>query len=229
MPQPLVRRWLQRNSSNICNLVLHHWLTEPTRAAVSDFHRTHGTEAPHSLYIWHPLMHSKPFSPSSQSQGNSHKWDFEGKKWSFLDAVESKENQPQNPYIHVCVPWKNFILISTVLGQCAACASKTFCKQAKSTGEGWMLLSSALCGCSLAAKHENMRIKHPKVKISKYLFATTLKLLSKHLKTALLKASNPSTDPGTTWDLEFSIAAALFLWKHKFSLNWIWHLKSKEI
>lgn len=75
-----------------------------------------------------------------------------------------------------------------------------------------MLLSSALCGRSLAAKmHIICTLNSPKVKISKYLFATTLKLLPKALKMALLRAGNPSTDPGTAQVLELSIAAALFL------------------
>lgn len=231
MPEPLVRRWFQMNSSNICNLVLHHWLTKPTRTPIWDFHRTHRTEAPCSLHMTSSdvQMHNKPFSPPSQNLENNQKWDFEGKKWCFWDAVKLKQNQQQTPYIWVWVPWKNFFWFQQIWGKVQPVQTKLSADRLKAVVKGgccWALPSV------VAAWLQSMKIctlNTSNVKISKYLFATTLKLLPKTLKMAVLKAWNPSTDPGTAQVVEFSIAAALFLWKHKFSLNWIWQLKSKEI
>lgn len=151
------------------------------------------------------------------------------RKEMFLGCSEIK-TKPTAKSLHTCLgSLETSLLISTVLGQGAACANKLSASRLKAAVKGgccWALPSA------VAAWLQSMKtctLNSPNVKISKYLFATTPKLLPKPLKMALLKAWNPSTDPGTTPVVEFSIAAALFLWKHKFSLNWIWQLKSKEI
>lgn len=179
MAETLLRRWLQKNSSNISNLVLHHWLIKPMRTPISDFHRTHGTEAPHSLYIWHSLMHNKPFSPPSQNKKNTQKWGFEGKKWSFWDSGKLKHNQLQNPYIHVWVPWKNHFWFQQFWGKVQLVQTKLSANRLKTVVKGgccWALPAV------VAAWQHSMKIctlKAPNIKISKYLFATTLKLLPK--------------------------------------------------
>lgn len=141
--------------------------------------------------------HNKPFSPPSQKQDNNQKWGFEGKK-CFWDAVKLKQSQLQNPYIRVWVPRKHHFWFQHFWGKVQPVQTELSANRLKAAVKGgccWALPSAA------AAWLQSMKtctLNSPNVKISKYLFATTLKLVPKPLKMALLKAWNPSTDPGTT-------------------------------
>lgn len=163
MPESLVRKWFQINSSNICYLVLHWGLTKPMTTPVSYFYRTHGTKAPHNLYVRCPLMYGTNAQEAlfffSHRQENSHEWDFEGKK-CLWDAVKLKTNKTTPKTPHTCLGSLETSL-SLALGQGALCANVSFCKVAKSKFPAllwWKMLSSALRGCGLAVKPENMHM-----------------------------------------------------------------------